>query len=286
MTELLQIYEWTLFGGIFGGAALSLVGSQLASRNQAVQTLVVSQAASFGVVLGLAVSTYFGGDHTHPHREGLSPLLTGFLCAMVFYSICEFLITHRWVSRNTYYVGIFGLLSALTYTVIALVPSLETHMAASYFGDLTVASEFESIMVGSIGISALVLMIYFWRQITAWSFESVTFGSFISTTKDMLIQRLFLFSSLVLVSASVQFLGLLFTLSCLFLPSMILVKMQSSSRGLVAKLIFSSVLGIGLGFIFSLWHGKVPTVPCVAIGVLFFSFVTGILARTRISNET
>jgi len=279
MMELLLIYKWTLFGGVFGGAALSLVGSQFASRNQAVQTLVVSQAASFGVVLALALWTFSGGDHTHPHNEGVSPLFFGFLFALLAYSICEFFITYRWASRNTYYVGLFGLLSALTYTVIALVPSLDSHMAASYFGDLSVASEFESILMGLIGITALAFTVHFWRDITAWSFESVTFGSFVATKRDLTIQRLFLFLSLVLLSASVQFLGLLFTLSCLFLPSMILVKMQNSLRALVAKLIFSSVLGVGLGFIASLWHGRIPTVPGVSICLLIFSFATGFLGR-------
>lgn len=279
MIELILIYKWTLLAGVTGGGALSLFGSQLASRNQTVQTLVVAQAASFGVVIGLAVAALIVGPHTHSAGADASPLFSGFVCAFSSYLVCELLITQKFVSRSTYYIGFFALLSSVSYAVISLVPTLETHMAASYFGDLTVANEVESISMAAIGFLALIFMALSWRRVCAFSFESVTFGGVVSSAKDIWIQRGFVGFSLILVSASVQLLGLLFSLSCLFLPAMILVKLQRGIRGLALRLVVSSMIGIGGGFVFSLWHGSIPTVPCISIGVILSSLAVGLLTR-------
>lgn len=281
MIELLSIYKWTLAAGLLGGTALALIGSQLAARNQSMQTLVISQAASLGVVLGLTFRA-LGGYQDHLHEHGLLPVFCGIGLAFLFHMICEFLISHRWVSRGTYYVGIFALLMAMNYSVISLVPSLETHMAAAYFGDLTVASHFETLLVAMLGFIAVVFCCIYWPRITYWSFEALTFGSFVAKPADRRIQLAFVATSLLVVAASVQFLGLLFTLSCLFVPSMILVRLHQGAALLPSKIAISTLLGVALGFIMSLENEKLPPVPAIAIALIGTTFVVGFVSRRSI----
>lgn len=273
MMILLNAYKWTFFGGILGGTALSLIGSQLASRNQSVHTLVVSQAAALGTVLGLTINIISGDGHSH--ELSLVPLLCSFLVAFIFYIICEVVVPSRWPSRNTYYVGIFSLLLSGTYAVISLVPGLETHMAASYFGDLAVASDFDSLIMAIVGACGLLFFGKFWRQVTAWSFDSVTFGISSQERTAKKVQGAFVALSLVIISASIQLLGFLFTISCLFLSTMVLTRTRPGLRGFPQRLATSTSIGVALGFVFSLWHGKIPTVPSIGAALILSSLIVG-----------
>jgi zinc/manganese transport system permease protein len=282
MMVLLVAYKWTLLGGVIGGAALALVGSQLASRSQSVQTLVISQAAALGTVLGLAINIFLG---THAHGFSFVPLLFGFLFASFFYGLCEIIISHRWPSRNTYYVGIFGLLLSVTHAIVSLVPGLEMHMAASYFGDLSVASDLDSLAMAAIGVIGLTFFGRCWRQVTALSFDVVTFGIGPQGPTDRKVQRMFVVLSLVTLSASIQLMWFLFTLSCLFLPTMVMARTNLGLRGLQGRLVFGTAVGVTLGFIFSLWHGKIPTVPCIGAALLLSSMLVGIGCRWCVSRK-
>jgi zinc/manganese transport system permease protein/iron/zinc/copper transport system permease protein len=229
-----------------------------------------------GTVIGLALTVLFRSQKFHLEESSIIPLITSFISALLFYTLCETLISYKWPSRNTYYVGIFGLLMAVTYSIISLVPGLETHMAASYFGDLALASNSDSIIMAAIGLIAIFFFKFTWRQVTAWSFDTVIFGIQSQRKSDRTLQVIFVSVSLVTIAASIQLLGFLFTVSCLFLPAMILTRTQKRLRGLKARLVSGSALGVALGFILSLWHGQLPTVPAIGICLLFTSLSMGI----------
>jgi zinc/manganese transport system permease protein len=271
--EMIALYKWTLLGGTLAGAALALIGAQLAARNQAVQSLVVSQAASFGVTIALIFRTRF--EDPHSHINDILPLLLGSVSTALFYGVCEFVVQKRWASRNTHFIGIFGLLMALSYTVVSMVPSLESHMAAAYFGDLTVATDHETIIIACLAAAVLIVLVMDWRRISAWSFEAMTFGQFLPSRADRLANIAFLVGGMLMISASVHILGLLFTLSCLFLPIIVVSKMQSGFRGLAFRLILGAIAGILSGFVISLWQGSLPTVPTITITLLFTSWLAG-----------
>jgi zinc/manganese transport system permease protein/iron/zinc/copper transport system permease protein len=273
MLELLSLYKWTIGGGIIGGGFLAIVGGQLAARNQAVQTLVISQAATFGTVVGLAINILWKGDHAHWSSKNLSPLIASFVLAAAFYLICESIVSQKVVSKNTYYIGIFSLLMSLTYTLMALIPSLETNMATSYFGDLTVTSNLEAGAMIAIGAVGIAFFGFKRKSILAWSFDFSTFGSPYKSEQNKRTQTYFLLLALIAISTSIQFLGLLFTLLCLFLPAIVLSRTAKSLRYFTLKTLFSTALGVGLGFLFSLWQGHIPTVPTIGLALPLATFL-------------
>jgi zinc/manganese transport system permease protein/iron/zinc/copper transport system permease protein len=273
--DMLALYKWTLIGGALAGGALTLIGAQLAARNQAVQALVVSQAASFGVIVALMLRPFFEAPHSH--FSDVLPLLSGSLSSAVFYVVCEVMAKRRWPSVNTHFIGLFALLMAAGYTLVALVPTLETHMTAAYFGDLTVATDDETLLIACLSALVLVFLLWQWRRLSDWSFQTVTFGQLIPSPAERRVQAGFLAAGMVMISASVHFLGLLFTLACLFLPILVLSKMQSGLKGLALRLLAGAMGGVAMGFIVSLWQGNLPTVPSIALALLLSSFLAGFI---------
>jgi zinc/manganese transport system permease protein len=265
MFEILFLYKWTLACGIVLGSALCLIGAQLASRNQPVQALVISQASSFGVVLGLISS----------HNNKTLPLIFSFILATLFYFICDKVISQNWPSRSTYHVGLFSSLLALTYTITALFPGLESHMAASFFGDLATVGNFEA----GIGIVVGFIVIFFafknWRDLTRITFESTVFATPLRKSSDQIKDYFFIALSLIAIATSVQFLGLLFTLSSLFVPSLILARLHKGLKYFALKNILATSFGVSCGFVLSLLHSSIPTVPIIAIFLIVISLVIG-----------
>lgn len=272
MSEMLALYQWTLLGGALAGAALSLIGAQLATRNQSVQALVVAQAATLGVTIALIFRAPASAPHSH--LQDFLPLIAGTGISALFYAVCEAVVKRRWASPTTHFIGLFGLLMALTYLIVALVPTLESHVVAAYFGDLTVASDHESAIIAIVSSVILALTLSDWRRLSYWSFQSMIFGQFLPSRRDRLANLAFLVGGMLMIAASVHVLGLLFTLSCLFLPVLVVTKRQVALRGLATRLVVGAFTGVALGFVFSLWQGTLPTVPTIAFALLVTSFVT------------
>lgn len=267
MIEMLLIYKWSILAGMISGAALSLVGSQLSARNQSIQSLVVSQSASLGVIIGLVINVYFF-SHNHKGLPAFIPLVTGFITTAFLYYICEYKVSTLWPSRNAYYIGLFALLMSLSYSILAMIPSLESHTAASFFGDLALASDNESFVISIFSVIIFVVLLVNWRSITHWSFLTATFHQFPMTREMRQGQMVFLVSSLALIALSVQLLGLLFTLSCLFFPILIQARFQVSYARIKYDLAAATSASVLFGFLFSLWHDSMPTVPCIAFSLV------------------
>jgi ABC-type Mn2+/Zn2+ transport system permease subunit len=186
------------------------------------------------------------------------------------------MIPAHWTSRNTYYIGLYAILLSLAYGIISLVPGLEGHMTATYFGDIATASHYEAGFMILMGMLGLLFFLFYWKKITAYSFNLSLFGFSINSHDTHNYNHLFIFLSQLTIAASVLFLGLLFTLLCLFLPILILVRFQQGFKSLAVKLILSAALGVGTGIIFSLWQGTLPTVSCIALGIVICSFGTAV----------
>ncbi len=270
MISLFLLYKWTLLAGTLTALGLSLVGAQIASREQSVQTLVVSQASSLGIMLALALSHLIVG---HESEKAIIPLLFSFLFAAGFYLICETFVPSKMPSRNSYYIGIFSALLSLTYAVTALVPSLETHMGASFFGDLAVISDLEAILMCFISSVVLHFMLRRWREVTDLSFMMAIFSGTILGKRKRKLERSFLIMALILICSGIQFMGLLYTLTALFLPALAVSGLRLNLKGLTMLLSFVAVFGSLLGFSFSLVHGKLPTVPAIALSFLLIGFL-------------
>src|SRR5690606_36458631 len=112
MIQLLSIYVWTIFAGVMTAAALTLIGSQLASRGQSVQALVISQGSSLGAVAGFGLLHLFHYSHDHGDFSLFSlPLLGSLLAGTGAALLCERITLP---ARNTHYIALFAVFLSLT----------------------------------------------------------------------------------------------------------------------------------------------------------------------------
>ena len=266
MSELLDIYGWTIVAGAVMATVLALIGAQISSREQAVQALVISQASSLGVVIALAVMAgVYGLDIDHAH--GI-PLLASLSVGGLSLAFCDKFISPSWPARNTYYVGIFGILLSVSYMITALVPALESHMSASFFGDLALISDSDAKILIAVGGLALILIIAFWRKITELTFDIAVFSDSLNARANPLIHYGFVALTILVLCLSIQFMGFLFSVTSLLVPALFFSRAARSFTSFTWLTALTGIGGASLGFLASLHHGRLPTVPAIAVAYI------------------
>jgi len=274
--SLVELYRFTIAAGVLTALALSWTGAHLATQARAAQTLCVSQGASLGVLLGMQAVCSLQGDEalvTSPW-----PSLTGIgVAALVYFLIDGF--TRKAPARNVVFIAAFAFLWALSPLLAGLFPRIDDHLTQVYFGDLVTLSDANTWM--ALGISTLQLGYLAWagRSLNRLSFDIAITGSHSFPARAMAeTWRLqgFQILGLVLVCFSVQFLGLLFTLGCLFIPTVVLSRPGRAGVSLhLGVSLLTAGLGAALGFILSLLSGKLSTVPTVIV----LTALIGLVAR-------
>lgn len=284
MMELLSLYSWTLPAGCIFSGALALLGCQLASRDRAMQTVCVSQGAMLGVLLALA---FEGATQSVFHADPdshLAPFVFAFLASAGTFLATDVLAKRKGISKNTLFAAVFSLLLASGHFVTAVFPALESHMSQIYFGDLATLTEFDAKMTLVLGLIGAFVLIVFRRPISGQSFELATFGHQHSLGTGKRWALLFNALSLSVLCFSVQFLGLLFTIALLFLPTTIL--RFARSKGLSRHLFWaagSAMASTGVGFALSLYFERFPTVPTVTLTL--FALTSAVAALESIWNR-
>lgn len=267
MLELIRMYQWVILGGASMGLLLVLLGNHLATRDRAMQTVCISQGALLGVLLALGffgVSTDQEG-HQDPY-EHLIPLLGAIVFSSVIYVKTEWLSVRRIASRNALFAAVFAVLLSLSHFVSAIFPGLESHLSQIYFGDLATLTEWDAQFSFYLGIAGLAVMKVFHRSWTRDSFEIATFGETVSEIKSRKSRVLFYGMTLFALCFSVLFLGFLFTIGCLFLPTVMMSFSQRVGlRGHVMGCLGIALMGILGGFGLSLWQTRWPTVPVILL---------------------
>ena len=267
MSEMIALYGWTIPAGAVFAAALALLGCQLAARDRAMQTVCVSQGAMLGVLLALSMGDA-GTAHEDPEGHLLPFIWAAGVSALTFLAT-NWLADKKQVSKNTLFATIFAVLLAAGYLVSALFPALESHMSQIYFGDLATITEFDAKVTLVLGAASFLGLAFSRRQLTLKSFESAVFGPQFAAPAGRRWALLFNIVAVALLCFSVQFLGFLFTVAVLFIPTTVLS--LSRSRGLDRHLAFASLvaaIGTAGGFLLSLRFTRLPTVPTVALTLL------------------
>jgi len=271
LNDLLELYRWTIPAGILFAGLLSLLGTQLAARDRAMQTVCVSQGAMLGVLLALGLSQTLTHDDPSSHTF---PTLLSFLLALISFGFTNFLVDHSSGSKNAIFAAVFALLLSLGYLISAVFPALESHMAQVYFGDLATLSEFDSKLTLALAAFGLASFAFLWKPITDQSFELAIFGRNASRHRLNVKVSLFNFFTLATLCFSVQFLGFLFTISCLFLPTTILTfSGQKTLASHLSSSLLVAMMGALTGFIASLQNTRLPTVPSIVICITFFGLL-------------
>jgi ABC-type Mn2+/Zn2+ transport system permease subunit len=272
---MIALYGWTIPAGAVFAGALALLGCQLAARDRAMQTVCVSQGAMLGVLIALSM----GDAAVHEDPEGhLFPFFVAATFSALTFLATNWLADRKHVSKNTLFASIFAVLLASGYLVSALFPGLESHMSQIYFGDLATITEFDAKVTLVLGALALLGLAFSRRQLTLRSFESTVFGAEYTVTSGRRWALLFNVVAVALLCFSVQFLGFLFTIAVLFVPTTVLS--LGRARGLDRHLFSScavAMIGTGAGFLLSLRFTRLPTVPMVALTLLASSILLAVV---------
>jgi ABC-type Mn2+/Zn2+ transport system permease subunit len=273
MTELLMIYWISIVASTLLGCGLSLLGAQLAARDRAMQTMCVGQGAMMGVLMGIGLNQIF--SEIAASETLVSFALAGFVSAAT-YLASEHFVAGR-ASSNTYFAALFATLLAGGYLVSAMFPAIENHMAQKYFGDLAIMSTSFAWTAAALGASTSLVLGIFTATVTRDSFAIAILGH-----RKTPSGWLFSIGTLVVLCVSVQIVGFLFTVACLFLPTSILSfgRNHGYERHLLKCGLVSS-LGCCLGFIATLWFTKLPTVPTIVASMACLSLFANAISKQR-----
>ena len=266
MMDLVLIYQWTIVAGVIAAPALAILGSHLATRDRAMQTMCVGQGAMVGVLLGIGLLGSYD-------RSPLG-LLGAVAVSIATYLVTDKLTANRSASRNTTFAFVFAVLLATAALVTALFPALESHMAQVYFGDLATLTTFDSVVTAVVGSICLLLLVVRSHALADHSFEAAIFGGVVDAKGRRGGEILFTLLSLVMLCLSVQFVGFLFTIGMLFLPTALMnfiatkgLKLHLSLIGVLAAI---STLA---GFLLSLGYTRLPTVPTILVVMFGLSLI-------------
>lgn len=271
MIELLVIYKWCIISGIIVGGTLALVGAQLASRNESIKSFLLSQSAALGILIALMIEIIVVPEHQH--ELGLFPIIMGFITASVMFYIFDHFKKLNGRFKNSYFLSVYVVLLAIESVCIALTPNLDSHSKNSYIGDISLVSNIEAQFISVIAILIFIFIWKKWHQITHISFMKNTFDQFISSSKQKKVNLYFTFSTIVLITLSVELLGMLFTLSCLFVPIVILSGKNISLVKIKYLLPVSATFGVTTGVLASFTLMKLPTVPAITIFIVIMSYL-------------
>lgn len=249
-------------------SALSLIGVQLNARQQSVQILPLTQAATLGVLVGVIFAQVLNLS-----ENLILSSVFGLAFSFVFYGFMERFLKNTILQKNSYYVGFFAILLSATYLLISLSPRLESHVAASHFGDLSLIAPVEAIWIAVSAVIILFILYRIWRPVTAWSFHSIIHEDVKSLEGIKKYNFTFLFLVVLSISISVQLLGLLFTLASLILPSLFLSHPGDSLKRYLIKMAFLPPLVTLVGFSISLAYLDLPSVPIIVMTYLVLATV-------------
>lgn len=266
MNELFLLYWPTMLAAAVTAAALAVAGAILVTRQAAVQTLAVSQGAGLGVSLGLLFALLLFPDQHLEHT--ILPTLLGLAASGFSFAVTGWLAQKNH-SPTVVYLGAFAFLWALTQLITGFFPVVESHATALYFGDLVTLTQGESFFFLGLAVASSIFLIWNWRALSQRAFRASILSEPIQLTR--FLDAGFYGISLLLICFSVQLLGLLFTLACLFLPTALY---SFSPKVGVARHLrrasLSAALAAGIGFEISLLDSRFLTTPLIAVLLLFF----------------
>ncbi|MBO9668598.1 MAG: metal ABC transporter permease [Bdellovibrio sp.] len=261
--SLLEIYKWSLPASVLMAAALCLIGAQWTAREKSAQIFVLGQGSSLGIVLGLVLNILLGTDF-----HWLS--LIGGLSVGGITLLLSDLLVQRKSDRNHIYLTLFVVFLSLTYLATSLTPSLESHMASAYFGDLATMSDGAAQLSLLGALLFIVFVLSSWKQLTLISFQLVN-QSFIHRHWK---NRIFDAGTLLVTTMAIQSMGYLYTMGSLFIATSFASSRSRNLQSYTIRIVLISAVGSLLGFSVSLLSTILPTVPCVMLGQILVGLLT------------
>lgn len=260
MIELLVLYKEAIASGLLCATALALLGCHLASRDQSLQSLVVGQAATTGVLLGAALTL---GSHSVMTGRSV-PMISGLLIATLLYFFGEWLVKAKSSSKSSIFLALFTVMLAMSYWLISYFPALEGHMSKAFFGDIVTLTGDTLRFTTAVSTIAVLSLLVCWKQMANHSFVISVVGDAEVSNRNLL--HLSNTLTLLLISTSIYAMGLLFTIAYLFLPTVIFSFLRLPSiRWHLLLVMLSAAAGFLVGFVLSLYFDRISTVPTIVL---------------------
>ena len=136
----------------FLGTLLGILGLPLVLRQRAFTSVVITQSASLGVVLGMLI--------------GINQFVSSFLLAISILFVLEFFISKR-STQDSLMAVLFILMASLSTLVVAKYPLMNLDLLTMNFGNLLAISYLEIIFSGIFSVISLISMFILYKPLFA-----------------------------------------------------------------------------------------------------------------------
>lgn len=253
MLELLQIYWPTIIVSIICASSLSLFGGHILARREGLSVFSLSQVISTSILLSMLV-------FTNESTQLVATVSVTILAA----TILKYFERQTKLRLDILHLSTFIFFMALNYAISTYFPNLESHLAKSFFGDIVTLSGIKLATLGIMISVCVIAFILLHKRIFAHTFDlALNAGSYRGFNFYQVIQ-------LLVLTICIFNLGLLFTLSFVFLPSAITKNSSRSLRSHYKQCILVSIIGVTAGIMTSLAFDRMATVPTITLATVIF----------------
>lgn len=270
MIELLALYKETYLLLALAAVILPLIGLHMAPRRESVKSLMLTQMAVFGVLIGILL------EHQFVFISGkVWPLMIGLLFTFAGASLMQ---NKAKQIGESYYLVFFIFYMAASSWLLSAFPGLEAHQSQAFFGDIVTIYGVELWTTVVIFTASLIVYCANFKSFLKDSFEVEVFGQAHSSQGR---QFLFKALTLVVITTSIYTLGMLFTLGLLFIGPTLLTPFSKSFKSFLIFLILGSFICVIGGFSLALSFEDMTSVPTVIIILTLYHAVPSFWQLTR-----
>jgi|GEM_PF-4766553 len=270
MIQLLALYKETYILLLLAAVMLPLIGLHLAPRRESVKSLMLTQVAVFGVLMGILI------EHQLSWVSGkVWPLIIGLIFTFTGAGLMQNKLKQV---GESYYLVFFIFYMAASSWLLSAFPGLEAHQSQAFFGDIVTIYGVELwVTVATFALSLIVYLLNF-KSFLKESFEMEVFGLSHSESGHKLSFKIL---TLVVITTSIYTLGMLFTLGLLFIGPTLLGPTSKSFKSFLVFLTFGSIICVLGGFSLALSFQDMTSVPTVIIILTLYHAVPSFWQLTR-----
>lgn len=276
--EMLEFYALNILVGVILAVTLGLLGVHLVIRQKSLETLMIGQTMQLGIIVGAFISSLLWHETKLIHEGhiglGISLGLAGFIYFL------HGKLSKKWYQLKTELALIAIILSiALTHVLTALNPLIESHFVRSFVGDIVTASQGENYFLIIVGLLGLIYFLNFKQKLFEDSLDLGLYG-------DLTHKRAYGFEFVLFLTmgVSIHVFGLMFTLGCLLIPTILMGLSKSINyKSLILNILLGNSLAVLGGFLLNIQFENLPTSPSI---VIFLSLIFSVrLIFARLGNR-